>query len=113
MTIFDWIHHRLPQARAYAADGVELTGYIFRIDTDSGWYEYYEQDAGRQIYTDENYQIVTGCARATPPIRVVWSRNRFLYRVEMRWHSFMLSVAVFQRTGRWPRRRKVQASRSA
>ena len=105
MTIFDWHNHRLPAAKAYSADGEALRGNIHRIDTRSGCYEYYKLNLDREIFVYRG-EIASGWDWAAPPIRIEWSCSRFLYRVEMRWHSFMLAFAVFRRTGRWPRRRQ-------
>ncbi len=105
MTIFDWNKHMLPMARLFSADGTELAGNICQVDTRTGWYEYYKLNANGHVYIDQG-EVASAQDYAAPPIRIEWSRNRFLYRLEMRWHSFMFKFELFQMTGRWPRRHK-------
>ena len=100
-------------ARVYSADGAELDENILRIDTRTGRYQYCKLNANGQCYVDQDDEVASAHGWATPPIRIEWARNRFLYSIEMRWHSFMVRIAVFRRTGQWPRRRKVKAIRSA
>lgn len=87
MAIYAWNCGTLPAAKAYAADGVELkcNGLIFRIDTVTGNYEYHKRNADGQCYVEHD-EIASDHGWVMPPIRIEWSRNRFIYRVLMWWY---------------------------